>query len=144
MNRYDLPGIPGAAESVAASGNVNVKLLRAPQLSLNYALDGEYLTDAKVNQATDGTSFRPLPLVSREVHAASVQIERQLTRGLHATGAAGFAVDRLGGSAPFVSGSMTYDRSRRFGARLDYDRRSYKYDSSQISTSFRAGVLWRF
>jgi Tfp pilus assembly protein PilF len=144
VNRYDLPGLPGAAASVAASGSVNVKLLRAPQLSLNYSIDGEYLTDAKVSQAPDGHSFRPLPLVSREVHAASVQFERQLTRGLHATGAAGVAVDRLGGSAPYFSGSITYDRSRHLGARVDYDRRAYKYDSRQISTSLRAGVLWRF
>jgi thioredoxin-like negative regulator of GroEL len=143
-NRYDLPGITGAAKSVSATGDVSVKLFRKPGISLDYSVDAEYRLNAKPSQPQDGSSFLPLPLVSREVHAGSVQFERQLARGLHAAGSAGFSADRLGGRAPFWSGSVTYDRFRHFGAQVNYDRRFYKYDSSQVLTTMQGGVFWIF
>ncbi|HTA46274.1 MAG TPA: tetratricopeptide repeat protein [Bryobacteraceae bacterium] len=143
-NRYDLPTDPRAAESVSAAADVNFRLLRSPQISLNYSLDAEYVLSTKVSQATDGATFRPLPLASREVHAGSVQAEKQLTRGLHATAEAGLAVDRLGGRAPFYTGGLTYDRFRHFGAHVDFDRRMYRYDSHQTVTGLRAGLFWIF
>jgi Tfp pilus assembly protein PilF len=144
VNRYNLPGIPGAARSVAATGNVSARLLRAPSFSLNYALDGEYLLDSKGARAPDGAGFRPLPLVSREVHATSARFDREVTRGLHVAAAAGVAVDRFGGVTPFFNGSVGYDRSRHFGARLDYERRTYQYNTSQTASSVLGWIYWRF
>jgi hypothetical protein len=144
VNRYDLPADPRAAESVSAAASVNLRLLRSPRIALNYSLDAEYVLGTKVAQAADGTSFRPLPLVGREVHAASVQTEKQLARGLRATGEAGIAVDRFGGSTPFFTGGVTFDRFRHFGARADFDRRMYKYDSRQTVTGLKAGLFWIF
>jgi Tfp pilus assembly protein PilF len=144
VNRYDLPSDPRAAESVSANASANVLLLRSPRIALNYSLDAEYIVGAKVDGLPDGASFRPLPLASREVHAGGVQTEKQLARGLHARAEAGIAMDRLGGRAPFFTGGVTYDRFRHFGARADFDRRMYKYDSSQTVTSLKAGLFWIF
>jgi hypothetical protein len=143
-NRYDLPAVPHAAESVSAAANVNVRVLRSPQISLNYSLDAEYVVGSRFDQTANGGTFRPLPLVSREVHSPSAQAEKRVARGLHATAEAGIAVDRLGGRAPFVTGGVTYDRFRHFGARADFDRRMYKYDSHQTVDTFRAGLFWIF
>jgi hypothetical protein len=144
VNRYDLPSDPHAAESVSATAGANVLLLHSPRIALNYSLDAEYVVGAKVVELADGTSFRPLPLASREVHAVGVQTEKQLARGLHAGAEAGIAVDRLGGRAPFFTGGVTYDRFRHFGARADFDHRMYKYDSNQTVTSLKAGLFWIF
>ncbi len=144
FNRYNLPGLPRAAQSVAAAGNVNLMLLRKPQISLNYSLDAEYRTDVRTLQTADGAAYLSLPLVSREVHAAGVQVDGKLARGLHATGAAGVAVDRYSGSAPYFTGSLIWDRPRHLGARIDYDRRLYVYGPSQTVTSLKGALLWAF
>lgn len=143
-NRYDLPGIARAAQSVAVSGNATLTLLPNPHVSAVYTLDGEYLTSVRALESASGASYRPLPLVSREVHTGAVQIDKQIVRGLHATGTAGFSYDRLGGTAPSINGSLTYERLRHLGAKIDYDRRLYRYGSNQISTTVRAGVFWIF
>lgn len=144
VNRYDLPGLPRAAETVSATGNVGMRLLRSPGLSLNYSVDAEYVLNEKLGETPAGQTFRPLPLASREVHAGSVETAREITRGLHVSGAAGYAVDRFGGSSPFYRGSVNYDRFRHFGAKIDYDHRLYKYDSTQKVTSLRFGIFWLF
>lgn len=143
-NRYSLPGIPAAAESVSAAGDVSVRLLRQPQIALGYSFDGEYLLSAKTLNETAAGIFQPLPLVSREVHAASVRAEKQLAHGLRMEAAGGMAVDRLGGSAPFWTAAVVYDPSRHWGVKLDYDRRLYMLDTTRIVTSFRVGLFWRF
>ena len=143
-NRYSLPGTPGAASSVAAAGGVNIRLVRRPQISFDYSFDGEYRLSANAGKEIAGSGFQPLPLVSREVHAASVQIEKRVTRALSAQAAAGMAVDRLGGRAPFWTLAAGYDVSSHFGARLDFDRRLYTMDSTRNVTTFRGGLWWRF
>jgi thioredoxin-like negative regulator of GroEL len=143
-NRYDLPGVPRAAQSVAVSGNATMTLLRKPHVSAVYTLDGEYRTSVKALESSSGASYLPLPLLSREVHTGAIQIDQQIARGLHATGAAGFSDDRLGGTAPSITGNLTYDRLRHFGAKIDYDRRLYRYGTNQISTTLRAGIFWAF
>jgi tetratricopeptide (TPR) repeat protein len=143
-NRYSLPGMPGAAESVSAAGDASLRLLRQPQIALGYSFDGEYLLSTKTLSEAATGMFQPLPLVSREVHAASVRFAKQLTRGWRVEGSGGMAVDRLGGSAPFWTAAVSYDASRHFGLKLDYDRRLYTLDTSRIVTSFRVNLLWRF
>jgi tetratricopeptide (TPR) repeat protein len=144
VNRYDLPGAPDAAESVSASGNVNLTLLRKPQLSLNYSLDAEYRTSIKNLPDSNGNIFRPLPLVSREVHTGTVQGDKQLARGLHAAGAAGIAVDRFGGHAPYFAGSLTYDPQKHLGLHAEYDHQLYSYGSRRTTTTLRGGLFWMF
>lgn len=142
-NRYSLSGAPNAARSAGIGADVAIGLLRRPNLALEYAFDGEYRLSARTLDTPSGR-FQPLPLVSREVHAPLLRFEKQVARGLRLEGAAGMAVDRLGGSAPFFTAGASYEAWRRFGLKLDYDRRLYKLDSARIVTSFRAEVSWRF
>jgi Tfp pilus assembly protein PilF len=143
-NRYRLPGAPAAANTLAAAGGVNIRLMRQPQVSFDYSFDGEYRVSGTNSYETGRGRFQPLPLVSREVHAAAVQIEKRIASGWVAQAAAGMAVDRLGGRAPFWSAAASYDVSRDFGARLDFDRRLYTMNSTRNVTTFRAGLWWRF
>jgi tetratricopeptide (TPR) repeat protein len=143
-NRYALPGVADAAESVAASGGITVQLSRQPQIALDYSFDAEYRLSAKVRTDAANNSFQPLPLLSREVHAVSIQGEKQLTRRLRAKVAGGIAVDRLGGHAPFWDAGVSYDPPRHLGSRIDFDRRLYTLDTARSVTSFRAGLFWRF
>lgn len=142
-NRYSLPGVGSAASSVGINGDVTVLLLRRPNLALGYAFDAEYRLSARTIDTPAG-AFQPLPLVSGEVHAPMLRLEKQITRGLRLEGAAGMAVDRLGGSAPFFTAGVGYEAGRHFALKLDYDRRLYTLDSTRIVTSFRAAVSWRF
>jgi Tfp pilus assembly protein PilF len=144
VNRYDLPGLADAARSVSVAADANVRLLRTLGLSLDYSLDAEYILHERSSLTSSGAIFEPIPLVSREVHSVGPKIERQLTRGLRLVGSAGMAADRLGGRAPFVNSSLVWDRNRHLGARAEYDRRTYKYNSSQIATSLRGGLYWTF
>ena len=73
-NRYSLPDAPRAAESAVASGAINVRLARQPLIAFEYSFDGEYRLSARTSTGPDGIGFQPLPLVSREVHTAGVQI----------------------------------------------------------------------
>jgi hypothetical protein len=143
-NRYSLPEVPAAAESVGVMTDVNVRLLREPGVALEYSLDAEYRFNGKTQTGPDNAGPQPLPLISREVHAAGVHAQKQLTRGLHVEGAAGLAVDRLGGRAPFWTAAVNYNVSRHFGARLDVDRRLYMLDSSRTVTRFWVGLQYRF
>ena len=144
VNRYVLHGVPGAATSIAAAGGIDVKLLRVPQVTLDYYLDGEYRLAGASGTGTVANGSRVLPLLSREVHAASVQVEKQLARGLRVGGAAGVAIDRFGGHAPFWTGNVTYDPVRHIAIRLDFDRRLYTFDSTRTVTSSRIGLFWHF
>jgi hypothetical protein len=144
INRYDLPGLAGAAETVSANGSVRLTLSRKPQVAVNYLIDAEYRTSEKALAGAGGNSYRPLPLVSREIHTGSVQADKQMARGLHASAAAGIEVDRLGGRAPYFTGSVTWDRLRHVGLRADYDHRLYLYGSNQTVTTLRGGLFWAF
>ncbi len=143
-NRYSLPGTPGAAESVSASGEASLRLRREPLVSLEYDLDAEYRIAVKTLASAASGSFQPLPLVSREVHAVSVRGEKKIARGLRVEAAGGMAVDRLGGSAPFWTAAVNYQASRHFEGKLDYDRRLYTLNTTRVATTFRIELLWRF
>ncbi len=144
LNRYSLRQVSDAASSAAAQGRVTYRLLPHPQLSLEYNLDAEYKLSVATLPAVNGPQFHPLPLLNREVHSAGVMIAGQPVRHLQATVAAGYAVDRLGGRAPFVSANLNYKDRGRFGAGIDFDRRLYFLNTAQTVTTFGGHFSFRF
>jgi hypothetical protein len=108
-----------------------------PQLTLDYAFDSEFRIGSGRNPAA-------LPLVDREVHSASVGVTKSLARSLELSGAAGYAVDRLGGSSPFFSVNARYAPRGHLGAQALYDRRLYLLGTARTVTTFGAGLWWRF
>jgi hypothetical protein len=85
-----------------------------------------------------------LPLVSREVHAVSIGGAGKLTRWMEANGAAGFAIDRFGGHAPFLTLNLKYRGRSRFGAELDFDRRLYFLDTARTVNTLGGRLTFRF
>jgi cellulose synthase operon protein C len=144
LNRYNLRRISDAASSAAAQGRLTYRLLPHPQLSLEYNLDAEYKLSVATRPAVDGAEFHPLPLVNREVHSVGMTVAGQPVRNLQATIAAGYAVDRFGGRAPFVSANLNYKGSGRFGAGVDFDRRLYFLNTAQTVTTFGGHFSFRF
>jgi cellulose synthase operon protein C len=144
LNRYSLRQVSDAASSVSAQGRVTYSLLRHPQLSLEYNLDTEHALSVATREAADGLEFHPLPLVNREVHSAGVTVAGQPLRNVQASATAGYAVDRFGGRAPFLSASLNYKNRGRFGGGIDFDRRLYFFNTAQTVTTFGGHLSFRF
>ncbi|PWU05655.1 MAG: hypothetical protein C5B51_13990 [Terriglobia bacterium] len=143
LNRYGLQHAPGTAESAAATAAVAIKVSRRPQVNFEYYLDAEYPLSVDSRPGADGRRFQPLPLIGREVHGASVGTVKALSPNLQVAGAAGIAMDRYGGRAPFASFHGGYRRGH-FEVRLDFDRRLYFLDSARTVTSAGGGFSWHF
>jgi hypothetical protein len=144
LNRYNLRQVSDAASSAAAQGRVSYRLLSHPQLSLEYNLDAEYKLSVATREAADGLEFRPLPLVNREVHSAGVSVAAQPLRDVEASATAGYAIDRFGGHAPFVSANVNYKNRSRLGGGIDFDRRLYFFNTAQTVTTFGGHLSFRF
>ncbi|HEY6340544.1 MAG TPA: hypothetical protein VIY49_03555 [Bryobacteraceae bacterium] len=144
LNRYNLRQVSDAASSAAAQGRVTYRLLSHPRLSLEYNLDAEHKLSVATREAADGSEFRPLPLVNREVHSAGVSVAGQPLRNVEASAAAGYAIDRFGGRAPFVSANLNYKNRGRFGGGIDFDRRLYFLNTAQTVTTFGGHLSFRF
>jgi Tfp pilus assembly protein PilF len=148
-NRYSLKPDPSAAETVAAesvvaAGGLAFRLSARPQVTLEYSVDAEYRLSARTGADAGGTPFQPLPLASREVHAATIRIAQPVTRNLRVEGASGFAADRFGGYAPFLNLNVNYAPRGRLSVQLNYDRRLYTLDTARTVTSFGGKLSWRF
>jgi cellulose synthase operon protein C len=144
LNRYSLQHLSGAGTSVAGQGAVTFRLATQPNVNLEYNFDGEYRLSAATRVGPDGAEFHPLPLVSREVHSVSIAAGGRLTRTLEGNAASGFAIDRFGGRAPFVSMSLKYAGRGRFGAGIDLDRRLYFLDTARTVTTIGGRLTFRF
>jgi hypothetical protein len=144
LNRYNLREVSDAASSAAAQGRVTYRLLPHPQLSLEYNLDAEHKLSVATREAVDGSEFHPLPLVNREVHSAGVTVAGELLRNVQASASAGYAVDRFGGRAPFVSANLNYKNRGRFGGGIGFDRRLYFFNTAQTVTTLGGHLSFRF
>jgi cellulose synthase operon protein C len=144
LNRYSLHQVSDAAASAAAQGRVTFRLLSRPQLSLEYNFDGEYKLAVATRITPDGSDFHPLPLVNREVHSLGMAVAGQPLHNLQATAAAGYAIDRFGGQAPFVTLKLDYRGLGRFGAGADFDRRLYFLNTRQTVTTVGGHLTFRF
>lgn len=134
-NRYGLDGRDRVAESLAVDGGASVVISRRnPSLGLEYSLDVE---------SRRFLSPDTLPLVSREVHAASLTTQVRLSRSVSADAFAGYAWDRLGGRGPFSGGRVTRDGPGRLGAELWIERRLNALATTQQVVRAGAHLFWR-
>jgi hypothetical protein len=136
-NRYSVQGAPGAARTLGATAGVSVRVWDRPHVTLNYVFDAEHRLGVSPGNAA-------LPLANREVHSASIGVSQHLTRAMEIDGAAGYAADRLGGTAPFFSLNWRYLPRGCFGAQALYDRRLYLLGTARTVSTFGAGIFMRY
>jgi Tfp pilus assembly protein PilF len=144
LNRYKLKGVSSAASSAAAQGRLTIGVLMHPRLSFEYNLDGEYKLSAASLADAGGNPFQPLPLVSREVHSLGMAAAVEPVRHLQANVSGGYAIDRLGGRAPFITISLNYRDQGRFAGGVDFDRRLYFLNTARAETIIGGHVSLRF
>ncbi|MBV8903081.1 MAG: hypothetical protein JOZ22_05545, partial [Acidobacteriia bacterium] len=144
LNRYSLEHVSGAASSAAAQGRITLQLLARPRITLEYNLDAEYKLSVATRTAPDGSLFHPLPLVTREVHSGGLGLSGQPLRHLEAAVSAGYAADRYGGQAPFITVTLNYRDRGRFNAGAEFERRLYFLNTAQTLTTLGGHFLFRF
>jgi hypothetical protein len=143
LNRYGVLDDPGAAESVGLSGAVIYLLRRDGSVALQYGFDGEFRTAIKSLTDKSGQVFHPIPMVSREVHAPGVSVFRQLGPSLRADCFAGFAVDRLSGSGPFLEARLAGELGRRFEGSIGFERRLNSVNTGEVVHRLSARLTWK-
>jgi hypothetical protein len=87
--------------------------------------------------------FYPIPLVSREVHAPGVSLFRRLGRSLRADCFAGFAVDRLSGSGPFLEARLSGELGRGFEGGIAFERRLNSVNTGEVVHRLSARLTWK-
>jgi tetratricopeptide (TPR) repeat protein len=137
MNRYGVDGIDNAARSMAYDGAISWAMHSNPYIALEYSVDKESVGHFQQNT---------LPLVSREVHAGTIDTQFHLSRQLLAEGSFGFVRDRLGAHAqgPFMGGRLTRGGSSRLRLQVWFERRRNSVETGQIVNLAGATLNWRF
>jgi hypothetical protein len=138
INRYGLNDVGSAARSLAYDGAVIWVMRHSnPYLALEYSVDSESVHDLR--PAT-------IPLVSRQVHAGTVNGQIRLSRQITAEGSLGFVRDRLGehASGPFVAAKLASRSSNRFSYQLWFEHRRNSVATGQILNLAGADFYWRF
>lgn len=109
LNRYATAGdYAGTGVEITAEAR-RVIYAPWPFLSVGYRLDAEYFTQTETATASDGTTFEPLPLASREAHTVDAGVEGYLTDYLRARAVGGYTIDRLNGHGPSAELELTYE-----------------------------------
>lgn len=115
VNRYGLEDDRDVGRAATASGELRWTIDPGETTwSLGYLLDGEYPFRKETRLRPDGTSYQPLPLSDREVHAFTVNFSSELTgdrrfdRFLQLDAFGGYGYDRYGTGGPLIGGSLTY------------------------------------
>jgi hypothetical protein len=136
-SRYGVDGAEDAGRSVGVSATLRYALVEGdPRLSVGYGLDGEYVSGVAERTDATGAAYRPLDLATREIHAVDLNAGGRFGRGwlpgLPASAEpdgpasweafAGWAVDRFGGSGPFLGGTLLLNAAEALdlGAQASY------------------------
>jgi hypothetical protein len=143
LNGYGLGSLGKTAGSAGVSGGLNYLLAKVPSLTLQYGFDGEYRTSIRFLVDPGGVPFAPIPLVSREVHALDLAAGYSLPRGFRVDGFAGFAVDRLGGTGPYLGLKIVGEVSKRLEVQGDYERRLDSVNTGSVVDRMTGRLLWK-
>jgi hypothetical protein len=143
VNRYAIDD--GAnTRTAGVSGGVVVALrTAAPAVSASYGLDKESVLGQTQRIAPDGSTFAPVPIVSREIHVPGVQVRQAAGRALVIDGHAGYAMDRLGGRGLVAEVHARWPRGRVTGE-VWLDRRLQTFTTTTVVTRIGGGVAVRF
>ena len=121
LHRYGLDGKDSVMRSSAIEGFFSYAFPRTPDLinflgeegffAVNYLLDAEYIAKRERRIGADGLVFTPLPSGSREVHAVTMNLLKNVDEHWSLEALGGFAKDRLGGNGPIMEGAIIYRQS---------------------------------
>ncbi len=116
LNRYRYPEMGEVARTATLSGDIRWSEVGGiAGLNAIYRFDGEYVRSLATRPAASGALFHPLPILDREVHAATLGYARtagDLQHGSTTTvdGYAGYGSDRYARSGPIVGAAVTWLR----------------------------------
>jgi tetratricopeptide (TPR) repeat protein len=144
LHRYRLASGARTSSAVVTLGVVQTVRPKPPTITLQYGLDLERRLNATHVARTDGTSFAPIPLVSREVHVFGVVSRTSLRKLGEVDASSGYTVDRLGGRGSFVTARLTPPPDARVGVELWGERRRYTLATSQQAVGLGARVVVGF
>jgi hypothetical protein len=131
------------ASSAGISGGLTCVLSNRPNLALQYGFDGEYRRSIHSRLSLEGELYSPIPLVSREVHAFDIAMGGTLHRSLRMDGFAGFALDRLGGTGPYLGMRFVGSLSRSIDAEADFERRLSSVNTGSVVNRLTGRVVWK-
>lgn len=154
LNRYSLEGLTEAATSWSLEGSATYLLSKGNFLrelmgrdgiiSFNYYLDAEYRMRVKERIGPFDQPFTPLPLISRETHAAFVFMAKRFGKCLAIDGFGGMSYDReAGGSAVPIWGSQIFfGDPDRFHGRFEYSHSTSTEFSNEDVDRFLLDFRW--
>lgn len=146
VNTYRVKGEPGVADSVSAGLAATFSPRWLPEgLAVGYQIDGEYVLSRKISTRTDGTTFRPLNVVTRETHTGQLSYNRELALDLNLSLSAGYSYDRFNAKGPSVTAGLQYNPMPNLRAEVSASQ-SITSSRGGDSTVNRFGVLlsWLF
>lgn len=147
-NKYNLKGLPRAASTVQVGGNLSYRfanyspigqlLCEQDSINLNYILDAEYGLNNVERRNAEGIAYFPLPFVSRENHAFTLNIRRKFRDNLNIEAYGGYLYDRMQGRklAPLYGGFFLLGVPGSFQFRLEYDH--------TVNTEANGGTVDRY
>lgn len=113
-------------------------------VSLRYNVDAEYNIDSDFLRDSGGNLYRPLPVASREVHSAVLNVSKNFTKDLFAEVFGGIAKDRLGSSGPTYGGNLFYDLTDYTTFRVGYLHGVGTEETKETLDSAYAGLQVRY
>jgi Tfp pilus assembly protein PilF len=147
-NKYNLHGLSRAASTVQAGGNLSYRFANYTPVGqlvceddtviLNYNLDAEYGLNNVERTNEEGISYFPLPFVSRENHALSLNVRRKFRDNLIVEAYGGYLYNRLAGRklAPLYGGFFLLGVPGSFQMRVEYNH--------SVSTEVGGGTVDRY
>ena len=119
VNSYRIDNDARVADSVSAGISTTYSPWWLPHgLSLGYQVDAEYVLTRQVSRRSDGTTFRPLNVVTRETHTARIGFDREIADHLSVALNAGYNYDRFNSKGPVVATAIRYAPSPGVQAEL--------------------------
>ena len=142
---YGVSGDNSVARSFALEGGVRYLVLpESPNLTIGYRFDAEYRRSVDIRFDQTGAAFKPIPLVSREVHALEVTADFNLTNNWGASTYAGFGVDRFSDSGFFGGVEVAHIGDGPLEARMFAESGFSSSDTSERTIRLGFSLKWRF
>ncbi len=109
VNTYRVDGESDVADSVSAGASATYTPVWFPEgMTAAYQIDGEYVLTRKVSTRQDGSTFRPLNVVTREVHTGQLAYRREIVRHVNLSLSLGYSYDRFNAKGPSVATGVSY------------------------------------
>ena len=142
--RYGVGDIRNAATSAGIEGSLRYRPALMWPLFLEYLIDAEYKTSANRRLDIDGNEFKPLPIISREVHVADVAFDKTFFDTLQLVAFGGAQRDRLGKAGPVFGARLHYETPKHFGVTLTFDQRPDPQNTDRIGREVGLNMFWMF